>query len=337
MPHTFFSAIRTAHLMNLLCFVGLEDNSLTTKHEPGKRPGKPSRLRLALRLATSTRGVGTKWQVKNIPPFPAWVTSADGSVDRMRFLIRQTAILMWQYLALDLLYFGYFARFYQLQSFTHAPGTEFLGYYNPTAIQQGARLAIAIVFMVALRLLLDWAYRCFSVISVGIKLTPPEDWPPLFGSIANAYTLRNFWGAGKRYTELILMFTLSAGFHYMSAIWCDFPGHTGFLLIMTLHPFIIMLEDGIQSYVRRYVREGNGLLRYVLGKEAFRRLIGYGWVAFAGLYVTVPWCAFPIMRLPVYKTVLVPHSLVERLGLTMGTLTVGSLGVALHYIFKMEV
>jgi hypothetical protein len=143
--------------------------------------------------------------------------------------------------------------------------------------------------------------------------------------------------AVKRYTELILMFTLSAGFHYMSAIWSDFPGHTGFLLIMTLHPFLIMLEDGIQSYVRRYVREGNGLLCYVLGKEAFRRLIGYCWVLFAGLYVTVPWCAFPIMRSPVYKMALVPHSLVERLGLTMETLTVGSLGVALHYIFKLEV
>jgi hypothetical protein len=143
--------------------------------------------------------------------------------------------------------------------------------------------------------------------------------------------------AVKRYTELILMFTLSAGFHYVSAIWSDFPGHTGFFLIMTLHPFIIMLEDGIQSYVRRYVREGNGLLCYVLRKEAFRRLIGYCWVLFAGLYVTVPWCAFPIMRLPVYKTALAPHSLVERLGLTMGTLTVGSLGVALHYMFKMEV
>lgn len=195
MPHTFFSAIRTAHLINLLCFVDLDDKSYTIKNNAGKRCDISSRLRLALRLATSTRGVGTKWQVKNIPPFPAWVTSADGcSVNRMRFLIRQTAISMWQYLALDLLYFGYFARFSEIQSLTHAPGTEFLGYYSPTAIQQGARLAIAIVFILTLRLLLDWAYRCFSVISVGIRLTPPEDWPPLFGSIMNAYTLRNFWG-----------------------------------------------------------------------------------------------------------------------------------------------
>jgi hypothetical protein len=120
--------------------------------------------------------------------------AAGGGVNRIRFLVRQTAILMWQYCALDLLYFGYFARFHQFQSFTHSPGTEFLGYYRPNAIQAAARLAIVIVLMLALRTLLDFTYRCFSVVSVVLKLTSPEDWPPLFGSISNAYTLRNFWG-----------------------------------------------------------------------------------------------------------------------------------------------
>ena len=38
-------------------------------------------------------------------------------------------------------------------------------------------------------------HYCFAIVSVSIFcLDEPHDWPPLFGSIKDAYTLRGFWG-----------------------------------------------------------------------------------------------------------------------------------------------
>lgn len=38
------------------------------------------------------------------------------------------------------------------------------------------------------------AYGAMAVLAVSLGSSPPKSWPPFFGSVADAYTLRNFWG-----------------------------------------------------------------------------------------------------------------------------------------------
>jgi hypothetical protein len=53
---------------------------------------------------------------------------------------------------------------------------------------------ISLMFWFAfVRAAVDIDYRITSILSVGIGLDAPEDWPPLFGRAKQAYTLRNFW------------------------------------------------------------------------------------------------------------------------------------------------
>ena len=41
---------------------------------------------------------------------------------------------------------------------------------------------------------LGWIYCIYSIVSVALGLTAPGDWPPLFGYIGDAYTVRRSWG-----------------------------------------------------------------------------------------------------------------------------------------------
>lgn len=43
-------------------------------------------------------------------------------------------------------------------------------------------------------LMLDSEYRKASLLCVGLYLSTPDRWPGLFGSPADLYTVRNFWG-----------------------------------------------------------------------------------------------------------------------------------------------
>ena len=38
-------------------------------------------------------------------------------------------------------------------------------------------------------------YTIYSIVSVGLGLTVPGDWPPLFGYLGDAYTVRRSWGS----------------------------------------------------------------------------------------------------------------------------------------------
>lgn len=113
-PHSFFSLVRTVHIINLICFLEVDKHTIA-RMSTGDSSKFLHAARLALRLSTTTRGIGTIWEVRrNNPPFPTWTLAKTGQIIRTRFLLRQIAILSWQYLSLDLLYHGYFAMFHEL-------------------------------------------------------------------------------------------------------------------------------------------------------------------------------------------------------------------------------
>jgi hypothetical protein len=49
-------------------------------------------------------------------------------------------------------------------------------------------------FILTTYLLDNFFHSLFALFFVGIGLDAPSDWPPLYGSITETYTLRNFWG-----------------------------------------------------------------------------------------------------------------------------------------------
>ena len=42
--------------------------------------------------------------------------------------------------------------------------------------------------------MLSLLYTAYSIVSVAVGISEPRDWPPLFGSPLDGYTLRNCWG-----------------------------------------------------------------------------------------------------------------------------------------------
>ena len=51
-------------------------------------------------------------------------------------------------------------------------------------------LMLAIIIGVAI----DRPYRMLGILSVALGFMEPQEWVPLYGSLADAYTLQNFWG-----------------------------------------------------------------------------------------------------------------------------------------------
>lgn len=152
-----------------------------------------SRLIAAFRLLAQTRAVNTQWQVKNVPSHPMYYLRRGMRVPtRGRFLLRQLAIIAWQCLVLDIV------QTVSLQQATERDLQEAASLKIEWVVPVGQwaeRIATHLsIWFVVNRLISDLAYRVLSIFFVGIGIDSPADWPPAFGSMADAFTLRNFWG-----------------------------------------------------------------------------------------------------------------------------------------------
>ncbi|KAJ5114908.1 hypothetical protein NUU61_000667 [Penicillium alfredii] len=147
----------------------------------------------AVRLLVHTRGVNTPWQVKNVPSHPGYYARRGMSTPpRGRFLLRQSLILAWQYLALDIVQTVSLQQTSGLDS--QKPMVSGIQ-WNVPAEQWIERVIthLSLWFFVT-RVIGDSAYCTLSIIFVGLGVDSPSDWPPAWGRMADAYTLRNFWG-----------------------------------------------------------------------------------------------------------------------------------------------
>ncbi|KAI5305809.1 hypothetical protein KEM56_003276 [Ascosphaera pollenicola] len=55
-------------------------------------------------------------------------------------------------------------------------------------------VACALMYLLNGYLILNIQYDAISVVAVATNIDTPKDWPPLFGSISQSYTMRRFWG-----------------------------------------------------------------------------------------------------------------------------------------------
>ncbi|BDD59928.1 hypothetical protein MPDQ_000743 [Monascus purpureus] len=148
-------------------------------------------------------------------------------------------------------------------------------------------------------LMLDSEYRKASLLFVGLYLSTPDRWPGLFGSPADLFTVRNFWGrvwhqmfrhmftrSGEvvaralgsekgtlvdKYTKLYVGFLVSGVQHYACPLLIPSLRY-GWGMFWQMPPYaaIITLEDRIKHYGRKAGMQDNG----------FVRGLGYIWTAY---------------------------------------------------------
>ncbi|KAJ7181595.1 membrane bound O-acyl transferase family-domain-containing protein, partial [Mycena crocata] len=136
-----------------------------------------------------------------------------------------------------------------------------------------------------------------AAFSVATGASDPEDWPPYMGSLALAWSVRNFWGRtwhqtmrrflsahgkfvahrllrfapGSRasaYTQLYVAFLISGVMHYLPEYMALRHWGGGALRFFLLQAVAITFEEGVQAGARR--------LRIKAGCKS--RLVGYFWV-----------------------------------------------------------
>jgi hypothetical protein len=112
----------------------------------------------------------------------------------MAFLARQLAVLSWQYLTLDFVFFLPTLQSAEELQHLYGKGLEYR-YLDLTTEQWVARVSSSLLtWLLVTRILVDGWHRTLSIIFVGSGFLRPDAWPPLFGSVWDAYTLRKFWG-----------------------------------------------------------------------------------------------------------------------------------------------
>lgn len=183
-----FSFVHTIHCINLLLIIGLDAETVASRKQPNDHAGILSRIWSAFDMTFNPRGINTPWQIRGLPQSSFF----EGKPIRGKFLIRQLCIFAWQYVVFDVLISVAHER-WEDQA-TSAEGKE-LSHLETPAGPLSLQITIQMVasFFVT-RLALDLIHRLMSMVTVGTYLSDPTDWPPMFGSIWDSYTLRLFWG-----------------------------------------------------------------------------------------------------------------------------------------------
>lgn len=163
---TFMDAIR---LFDSLC---LDDMQLVGQSIPTNSLDLWSRIKWAIQFRGSPRGIGWKHEPTHALP------SAPPNESRLEFVLRMMKRIFWGILFLDLI--------------------GILSLYEPPE-----HLGISQVWFYFRRVLQHWTSTYFglstvhaliSIIFVLLRLSLPSEWPPLVGSLSDAYTVKRFWG-----------------------------------------------------------------------------------------------------------------------------------------------
>lgn len=136
----------------------------------------------ALSLASNPRGIGTAWEVRNVKHRPYKQT-------RIQFLSDALAKMALSYLILDLMMNGSAPS----EQLVAQEKQTFWRLWTLTAEDVKFRALSFMLFGLSSRCLLYLWVHALALVSVGLCLSSPDFWPPMFGSITESYTIRKFW------------------------------------------------------------------------------------------------------------------------------------------------
>ncbi|CAI7587750.1 unnamed protein product [Penicillium viridicatum] len=320
-----------------------------------------SRLFQAVKVLTCTRAINTPRQVKNVPPFPAYYDKRDPKViPRGRFLVRETAIAIWQFLVLDIVSVLASRQAMNDQD-EESSVSSGLQWDIPGRELIAPAIQALITWLVVSRILISFYYRVASIIFVSLGDSPSNS-PPVMGRMADIYTLRNFWGKFwhqflrlpltstsnflardvlglprpsfvERYTNVFIVFFFSGLTHVILdslrnvSPW-DYWTMSFFLSFVVGY----MIEDGVQGLWKRTLgsQNDNGFPVW------WQKALGFCWVI-TWLGVTSPWYFRSAMLKPEEQMVLVPFSVAGFISLSvLNSIVIGG-GLVLKFVFEGEI
>lgn len=140
-------------------------------------------------LLFSPRGVNRAWAAKHIPHFrssdPAYVPT------RAAFLRRRFTSTLVSFLVFDFL-----ANSPPPDPSTFSPSTIpfFRRLDDVTSPELALRLSSTLGFWVNTYCIVNVINGVFALFCVGLGVSEAKDWPPIFGAVGVAFSVRRFWG-----------------------------------------------------------------------------------------------------------------------------------------------
>ena len=161
------------------------------KESPPSQMTTYEQLRWLVGVVCNPRGIGKSWQIRNLPSFSR--TQNFFRPSRKAFVCRRIL----QFLLFTVMFEAYF----QIHLLLNPNGDDFTGdkmhffsrLRDITAREIFIRLWLPFPTYLPMYLEFSSLHCLISVIAVALG-DDPLQWPPLFGDIRDAYTLRRFWG-----------------------------------------------------------------------------------------------------------------------------------------------
>lgn len=149
------------------------------------------RLRWGFVTVAAWRQPGTPWEARGTPPFPDHETTAS----RTRFVAQRLTQLVACWLVLGAMgLLPATTAQERAETFAWENVAFFARLSEITAGAVAERIVGTVLFWSATYCILQIFYCGVGVIGVATGVTPVRDWPPLFGSVTECFSVRRFWG-----------------------------------------------------------------------------------------------------------------------------------------------
>ena len=160
-------------------------------HDRAFKPSSTfSRLFRAIITLLSPRYLNTSWAIPKIPPFSAH--DASYVPTRGRFIQQRTLAMIVSYLIIDII--NVMPPPDIAVQFPLDKQVVFSRLSEVTLEELAKRLLGTLITWLVMYLYIIALANFFALVAVGLGLSQPHSFPPLFGSFKESYTIRHFWG-----------------------------------------------------------------------------------------------------------------------------------------------
>ncbi|KAH6954448.1 membrane bound O-acyl transferase family-domain-containing protein [Fusarium avenaceum] len=191
--------------------------------------GAPRNWTFAYKMLFNARCLGTKWQVRHANPSGEATIKSEPS-PRVKFILKRLGVLLLRYIFLCFYYDPSFHLYmpdgvpWKQEDFSPSNQQLFWRFlFSFPDLEAQARHfltrgAFIRLYIVGDQLIPDYSilssyHEILSIIAVGLHIDSPEEWPPLFGQIGQAYSVRRYW---SHFWHLLVYRSFSAHAEYMT-------------------------------------------------------------------------------------------------------------------------
>lgn len=159
-------------------------NGAVRDYKPRSIDTLRERLIFGTKLTSTFRFVGTRYETRNTPPVL--------TTERKQFLRRTFLIIVASYCTLDFINSN---NNPDISSRYLIPEKVpvFARLHDVTAEELAIRTFTVLAAGISLNCVQGGIYHICGLVAVSSGMSEPSEWPPFYGSVSKAYTLRRFW------------------------------------------------------------------------------------------------------------------------------------------------